>query len=176
MDGKSLLETSLRFGYTTIPTAERVLLDAADIDKTGTNVDNLVEFGTVLEFVENNPRLFIDQKDQLVLSDHVPNKGVCLTLYSDNISDIEKFRQLCYSNLPKDLGWFHQCNGQEYQMFEFWTPQSDAMRNIANRIAREMKLPCMVFLSKEYRPDVNVPLGEFIEFDPEGYRVHGNFF
>jgi hypothetical protein len=176
MDAKSLQETSLRFGYTTIPTADQILRDAVAIDTDGTDVDNLLEFGKVIEFVEANPRLFTDQKEQLVLSDAVPGKGVCLTLYSDHIEQIEKFRQLCYKNLAKQLQWFHQCNSRQYQMFEFWRPQSDAMRRVTNLIAKAMGLPHIVLLSKEYGPGVTVVVGAFEPFDPEDYYLHGNFY
>lgn len=60
------------------------------------------------------------QKDQLRLTDKLFGKGLVLELWTDTPHQIEAFKELCYTLLGRDTQWFHQCNTETYQMFEFW--------------------------------------------------------
>jgi hypothetical protein len=116
-----------------------------------------------------------DTKDIIQLKDTDALKGVCLCLYSDDVNKIEVFKHLCYGNLPKNLGWFHQCNTRQFQMFEFWKPHHDAMVMISQRIAQEMRLPFEEILTKSYPSDGEVVVSDFIPFQEE-FHKYDNFF
>ena len=114
-------------------------------------------------------------KDELLLSDTVPGKGVCLSFRSDDIDKMEEFKGLCIINLPKALHWFHQCNSRSYQMFEFWIPQTQAMVDSAKRIADAMNLKLTVSLIKSYRIEEKIDLPVFEVFDLSNHTFD-NFF
>ena len=83
-----------------------------------------------------------DVKDELTLTNCLPGKGLVLTLWCDNPKVIEKFKQTCYEQLGREVNWFHQCDCETYQMFEFWI-QPDKLslvRESAKKVADEMRL------------------------------------
>ena len=175
MNTQDILKLCLEHGYRSIPTSERVLLDALDLEKNDISSDQILELGKLIEFREKSPRLFVNQKDQIEVSDVDTLKGPNVSLYSDNVELIEKFRALCYINLSKDLGWFHQCNSEQYQMFEFWKPQTDAMVAISLAIATELRLPFLNTLENAYRPGVVVEAVKLKSLTDDMPYQTGNF-
>lgn len=116
------------------------------------------------------------RKEKIQLG-NVPGKGVCLTLWSDDVDKIEMFKGLCTGNLPKALNWFHQCNTRYYQMFEFWKPVSSAMTEIAQKIATEMNIELIVDLDQVYNEGVSLTLDEFRPWeDCREFHSFDNFF
>jgi hypothetical protein len=83
-------------------------------------------------------------KDKLFLTDHMkPLKGPYLCLWTSQRGDdlLTHFKAACYRLLPKELGWFHQSDTENFQMFEFWRPDSALMAEAAQKIAEELRLP-----------------------------------
>ena len=78
-----------------------------------------------------------EEKNTLNLTNRIPNKGLVMTLWHDDPEMIEAFKHECYTTLPKATGWFHQCNSNEYQMFEFWTgyPKLGLVREACQKVA-----------------------------------------
>lgn len=92
-----------------------------------------------------------DVKDQLTLTNCLPGKGLVLTLWCDDVDTIENFKQTCYDLLTKGVNWFHQCNAETYQMFEFWIPPTklDIVREQAENVARELAMELNVQVERE---------------------------
>lgn len=116
-----------------------------------------------------------DYKDIIKLTDMLPGKGPNIALWSSNVELIEKFKFLCKANLSTELGWFHQCNSQTYQMFEFWRPQSPAMTEYATRIAEALDLPLKMELVRDYQLGREITMKEFEPFNPD-MHTPGDFF
>ncbi len=120
--------------------------------------------------------MLIERKDKIQLG-NIPGKGVCLSLWSEDINKIEMFKGLCTGNLPRALNWFHQCNTRYYQMFEFWKPVSSAMTEIAQKIATEMNIELIIDLDQIYNEGVTLTLDEFRSWeDCEAFHCFDNFF
>ena len=83
-----------------------------------------------------------DVKDQLTLTNCLPGKGLVLSLWCEKKKTIERFKEACYERLTREINWFHQCNAETYQMFEFWIAphRLDMVREQAKEVAKVMKM------------------------------------
>ena len=81
-------------------------------------------------------------KDKIVLTNHLPGKGLAMTLWCENTVTIERFKEACYGNLTRETQWFHQCNCDTYQMFEFWISPAklDVVKEQCASVASTMKM------------------------------------
>ena len=83
-----------------------------------------------------------DVKDQLTLTNCLPGKGLVLSLWCEDLKKIDKFKETCYLELTREVNWFHQCDCETYQMFEFWIQPArlDMVREQAQEVAKAMKM------------------------------------
>jgi hypothetical protein len=70
--------------------------------------------------------------------DGLKNYALCLVSSSPEL--IEKFKDLCYHNLARELNWFHQSDHKNFQMFEFWSTNKNAIYEECKRIASLMDM------------------------------------
>jgi len=95
--------------------------------------------------------MFKDEKDKLTLTNRLPGKGLVLSLWCDDPAIIERFKQTCYENLTRETHWFHQCNAETYQMFEFWVgPQKlGLVQEQCGVVAADMEMILHVDVAEE---------------------------
>ena len=66
---------------------------------------------------------------------------LALSFMSNDPAEIETFKQLCYTRLPRSVSWFHQGNQPEWQMFEFWSDKDNQILDYSMEISDEMGIP-----------------------------------
>lgn len=86
--------------------------------------------------------MITEDLEKLQLTNLIPNKGLVMAYWSKNLEKVQAFKEACYSLLGRDTGWFHQCNSDEYQMFEFWVGRDKLplVRERCTQVAKEVGL------------------------------------
>ena len=87
-----------------------------------------------------------EAKNVLNLTRHEGMTNPFLSLWSEDADLVERFRQIVYLTLPRDLQWFHQCNSEHYHQFEFWKDRRPEWEAHGARIATELGIPFIIAL------------------------------
>ena len=75
----------------------------------------------------------MDNKLYLKYPDRHKNYALCLESNDNEL--VNKFKSVCREHLKKDLYWFHQADTSDFQMYEAWSKDENAIYNNCLKIA-----------------------------------------
>jgi len=87
------------------------------------------------------------EKTTIFIESNMPGRAtsICIESTDSERCRVREFNEICYQTLSKEIGWFHQLNGESESNFECWLDQKPGVLKIihkeAIRIARKMNLP-----------------------------------